>query len=266
LRAPEPTIRGALRDELATIIREAGALATSFRGEGLKFWTKHGDSPVSEADLAVDKLLRERLTRLLPDAAWLSEETEDDRARLSTARVWVVDPIDGTRAYVNGRTDWSVSVALVEHGRPVAGAVFAPMEDGLYLATAGEGATRDGVALALSPSESFEEARAAGPKPMLTELARRAPTLVALPKIHSLALRLARVASGKPEIAFASKDSHDWDLAAADIIVHEAGGALTTLEGDPLAYNSREARHEALVAAGPGRHPRAVAITRTWWR
>ena len=98
MRAPEPTIRGALKDELATIIREAGALATSLRGEGLKFWTKHGDSPVSEADLAVDKLLRERLTRLLPDAAWLSEETEDDRARLSTARVWVVDPIDGTRA------------------------------------------------------------------------------------------------------------------------------------------------------------------------
>lgn len=266
MRAPEPKIRGALKDELAIIVREAGALATSFRGEGLKHWTKHGDSPVSEADLAVDALLRERLRRMMPDAAWLSEETEDDRARLGAARLWVVDPIDGTRAYVNGRSDWSVSVALVEHGRPIAGAVFAPMEDGLYLAIAGEGATRDGVALAVSPSASFENARAAGPKPMLAELGKRAPTLVALPKIHSLALRLARVASGKLEIAFASQDSHDWDLAAADIIVHEAGGALTTLAGDPLRYNSREARHGALVAAGPGRHARAVAITRTWWR
>jgi len=266
LRAPEPTIRGALRDELAIIVRDAGALATSFRGEKLKFWTKHGDSPVSEADLAVDKMLRERLTRLLPDAAWLSEETEDDRARLSAARLWVVDPIDGTRAYVNGRSDWSVSVALVEHGRPIAGAVFAPMEDGLYLATAGEGATLEGVALKLSATASFEDARAAGPKPMLGKLAEHAPTLVALPKIHSLALRLARVASGKLGIAFASNDSHDWDIAAADIIVHEAGGALTTLAGDPPRYNSREARHGALVATGPGRHARAVAITRTWWR
>jgi len=266
LRAPEPTIRAALRDALATIVREAGALATSFRGEGLKFWNKHGDSPVSEADLAVDKLLRERLTQLVPDAAWLSEETEDDRARLTAARLWVVDPIDGTRAYVNGRTDWSVSVALVEHGRPIAGAVFAPMEDGLYLATAGDGATLDGVGLKLRSSESFDDARAAGPKPMLGKLAEQAPTLVASPKIHSLALRLARVASGKLGIAFASNDSHDWDIAAADIIVHEAGGALTTLAGDPLVYNSHDARHGALVAAGPGRHPRAVAMTQTWWR
>jgi myo-inositol-1(or 4)-monophosphatase len=266
LRAPEPTIRGALADELAIIVREAGALAKSFRGENLKFWTKHGDSPVSEADLAVDKMLRERLTRLMPDAAWLSEETEDDRARLGAARLWVVDPIDGTRAYVHGRTDWSVAVALVEHGRPIAGAVYAPMEDGLYLATAGAGATLDGVALAVSRVETFDHARAAGPKPMLAKLAEHAPTLVALPKIHSLALRLARVASAKLDVAFASNDSHDWDIAAADIIVHEAGGTLTTLAGDPLVYNSRDARHGALVAAGPGRHARAVAMTRTWWR
>ena len=266
MQAPEPTIRATLKDELAIIVREAGALATSYRGEELRHWTKHGDSPVSEADIAVDKLLRERLTRLEPDAAWLSEETEDDRTRLGAARLWVVDPIDGTRAYVNGRTYWSVAVALVEHGRPIAGAVFAPMEDGLYLAAAGEGATRDGVTLTVDTSESFEQARAAGPKPMLGKLAEHAPTLVALPKIHSLALRLARVASARLEVAFASQDSHDWDIAAADIIVQEAGGALTTLAGDTLVYNSREARHGALVAAGPGRHRRAVAITRTWWR
>ena len=266
MRAPEPTIRARLTEELAIIVREAGALATSYRGAGLKHWTKHGDSPVSEADLAVDKLLRERLTRLVPDAAWLSEETEDDRARLDAARLWVVDPIDGTRAYVNGRTDWSVSVALVAHGRPVAGAVFAPMEDGLYLAAAGEGASLEGVALKASATEGFEHAQAAGPKPMLAELAKDAPTLVALPKIHSLALRLARVGSDKLQVAFASQDSHDWDLAAADIILHEAGAKLTTLAGETLAYNSRDARHGALVAAGPGRHKRAVAITRDWWR
>jgi myo-inositol-1(or 4)-monophosphatase len=264
LRAPEPTTRAALQDALATIVREAGALASSFRGDRLKFWTKHGDSPVSEADIAVDKLLRERLTRLMPDCAWLSEETEDDRARLSSARLWVVDPIDGTRAYVNGRTDWSISIALVEHGRPIAGAVFAPMEDGLYLAVAGEGVTRDGAPLAVSSSASFEGAHAAGPKPILSEFAKAAPRIVAEPKVHSLALRLARVASGRLDIAFASKNSHDWDLAAADLIVHEAGGAMTTLEGETAVYNGAETRHGALVATGGARHDPLIAITRQW--
>jgi len=264
LRAPEAQARPALKDALTSIVREAGALAASYRGEALKHWTKHGDSPVSEADIAVDDLLRERLTQLMPDCGWLSEETEDDRARLGSPRLWVVDPIDGTRAYVNGRTDWSVSVALVENGRPTAGAVYAPLEDGLYLALAGAGATRDGAVLAASRSESFKDARAAGPKPMLAELARTEPGIIQVPKVHSLALRLARVASGKLDLALASKSSHDWDLAAADIIVHEAGGMMTTLAGERTVYNRDEVRHGALVAAGPARHARAVALTRSW--
>jgi myo-inositol-1(or 4)-monophosphatase len=264
LRAPEPTTRAPLKDALADIVREAGALAAGmFGGAALKSWTKHGDSPVTEADIAVDKLLRERLTALMPDAGWLSEETEDTRARLSGSRLWIADPIDGTRAYLNGRTDWSVSVALVEAGRPVAAAVFAPMEDGLYLAAAGEGATRDGLPIAPS-SGGFEGAHVAGPKPMIGELEKFAPGIVAEPKVHSLALRLARVAAGKLDIAFASKNSRDWDLAAADLIVHAAGGAMTTLDGQTAIYNSVEARHGALVAAGRARHPRVIAITRDW--
>ena len=142
MRAPEPTTRAPLKDELAAIVREAGALAAStFRGEQLKSWTKSGDSPVTEADIAVDSFLRERLTRLVPDCGWLSEETEDDRARLGGSRLWIVDPIDGTRAYVAGRTDWAVSVALVENGRPVAAAVFAP--DGGRSLSGGRGRRRD---------------------------------------------------------------------------------------------------------------------------
>ena len=265
MRAPEPTTLTPLKDGLAAIVREAGALAAStFRDEQLKSWTKSGDSPVTEADIAVDKFLRERLTRLVPDCGWLSEESEDDRARLGGSRLWIVDPIDGTRAYLAGRTDWAVSVALVEDGRPAAAAVFAPVEDGLYLAVAGAGATLDGVAIAASAGGGFEGARVAGPKPMIAELERSATGIVAEPKVHSLALRLTRTAAGKLDVAFASKNSHDWDLAAADLIVHEAGGALTTLEGRMLAYNSAEARHGALVAGGRTRHERVIAITRDW--
>jgi myo-inositol-1(or 4)-monophosphatase len=265
LRAPEPTTLTPLKDGLATIVREAGALAAStFRGEHLKSWTKAGDSPVTEADIAVDRFLRERLTRLAPDCGWLSEETEDNRARLGGPRLWIVDPIDGTRAYVAGRTDWAVSVALVENGRPVAAAVFAPVEDGLYLAIAGEGATRDGEPITANAGSDFADAHVAGPKPMIGELEKSAPGIIAEPKVHSLALRLTRVAAGKLDIAFASKNSNDWDLAAADLIVHEAGAALTTLDGRAIVYNGAETRHGALIAAGAARHARAIAITRDW--
>jgi myo-inositol-1(or 4)-monophosphatase len=264
LQALEPIARAALKDELAGIVREAGTLAVSMSGAQLKHWTKHGDSPVTEADMAVDRLLHERLMRLAPDCGWLSEETEDDRARLGSRRLWVVDPIDGTRAYLAGRTEWSVSVALVDNGRPVLGAVFAPAEDGLYLAAAGEGATRDGAPVAAKAGDSFEAARVAGPKPMIAELAASLPGIVAVPKVHSLALRLARVASGQLDVAFASKSSHDWDLAAADLIVHEAGGAFGMLDGQIPRYNSAEVRHGALIASERARYQRLVAITRDW--
>jgi myo-inositol-1(or 4)-monophosphatase len=264
LRALEPIARAPFGQELAGIVREAGALAAAMSGTQLKSWTKHGDSPVTEADIALDRLLHDRLMRLAPDCGWLSEETEDDRARLGHRRLWVVDPIDGTRAYVAGRTDWSVSVALVENGRPVTAAVFAPVADGLYLATAGQGATRDGASLAAKAGDSFKAAHVAGPKPMIDELEKALPGIVAEPKVHSLALRLARVASGQLDVAFASKDSHDWDLAAADLIVHEAGGALGTLDGQVLRYNSADPRHGALVACERARHARLTAIARDW--
>jgi myo-inositol-1(or 4)-monophosphatase len=261
LPALEPIARAPFRDELAAIVREAGALAAStFRGT-YKSWTKGGGSPVSEADIAVDDFLRERLPRLMP-AAWLSEETEDDRARLDAMRLWIVDPIDGTRAYVAGRTDWAVSVALVEDGRPVAAAVFAPMEDGFYLALAGEGATRDGQAVAASQAAHFDQARVAGPQRRIERLAKSEPKIIAEPKVHSLALRIARVATGQLDVAFAGPDSHDWDLAAADLLVHEAGGVLTTLDGQPLTYNRADARHGALIAAGRARHGRLIDIMR----
>ena len=119
-----------MRDHLVAAVREAGSLALkTFRGQP-KSWIKGKSSPVSEADLAVDALLRERLLTI-HDAGWLSEETEDDPARLERTEVWVVDPIDGTRAYLAGSSDWTISAALVSGGRPVVGALYAPVTDEL---------------------------------------------------------------------------------------------------------------------------------------
>jgi myo-inositol-1(or 4)-monophosphatase len=121
-----------LRDRLACAVREAGALALqTFRGQ-LVSWTKGASSPVSEADIAVDALLRERLLSIR-DAGWLSEETEDDPARLRRDEVWVVDPIDGTRAYLAGSPEWVIAAALVRGGRPVVAALYAPVSEELFL-------------------------------------------------------------------------------------------------------------------------------------
>lgn len=260
MRAVDETLLPALRAEVAAAVREAGAIARRMAGATLKSWTKAHDSPVSEADIAVDEFLRDRLAAILPGCGWLSEESHDDQTRLAASLLWIVDPIDGTRAYLAGLADWSISVALVREGRPVVACIYAPVEEALFAAAAGTGACLNDSPIAATPGAGLAGARAAGPKPYLKTLTRIAPDLVSEPKVHSLALRLARVASGRLDIAFASTDSHDWDLAAADLLVHEAGGALTTLDGRVLTYNRTVPRHSALVAAGGERHAALVEL------
>jgi len=253
--------RRRVRDQLAAAVREAGALAlTTFRGQ-LKSWTKGKSSPVSEADLAVDALLRERLLAI-HDAGWLSEETEDDPARLGHSEIWAVDPIDGTRGYIAGSSDWGISAALVGNGRPVIAALYAPVTDELFLAVAGDGATLNGARIEASAGNDIAGRTFSGPKRRLDVLAAAEPRIVAVPRISSLALRLARVAAGTLDGSFAGPNSHDWDLAAADLLVHEAGGALTNIAGDVLIYNEPDPVHQALIAAGRARHAALLEIVR----
>ncbi len=250
-----------VRDRLAAAVREGGALALeTFRGAP-KSWIKGKSSPVSEADLAVDALLRERLLTI-HDGGWLSEETEDDPARLERADVWVVDPIDGTRAYLAGLPDWVVSAALVSAGRPVVAALYAPATDELFLAIAGAGATLNGRPIAASTGDRLAGARFSGAKHRLDSLAAVAPGIETMPRVPSLALRLARVATGALDGTFAAANSHDWDLAAADLLVHEAGGLISTLTGQSLIYNRPDPVHGALVAAGRARHAVLLGLIR----
>jgi myo-inositol-1(or 4)-monophosphatase len=253
--------RAGLRERLAAAVCEGGAVALkTFRGE-LKSWTKGASSPVSEADLAVDALLRERLLAI-HDVGWLSEETEDDPARLRETDVWVVDPIDGTRAYLAGLSDWAVSAALVSAGRPVVAALYAPATDELFLATAGGGATLNGAPIRASGGDELAGATFSGAKRRLDSLAVIEPRIETAPRVPSLALRLARVATGALDGTFAAPNSHDWDLAAADLLVHEAGGVMTTLTGQLLTYNRPHPVHGALVAAGGARHAVLLGVIR----
>lgn len=250
----------ALADELGLAVREAGQIALTYFRRSIKSWTKGHDSPVSEADIAVDEFLRARLSR--EGFGWLSEESQDDRTRLSAERLFIVDPIDGTRSYLAGREDWSIVAAVVDKGRPVAAAVYAPVDDELYLAASGEGATRNGSRIATTGGSALAGARIAGPKQMLERLTTIDPETIHEPKIHSLALRMTRVAEGRIDAAFASVNAYDWDLAAADLLVHEAGGALTNLTGEALVYNLHDPVHGAILAAGLDRHASILDLVR----
>ncbi len=248
-------------DRLAAAVREAGVLALSMFEKPLKNWTKGpGSSPVSEADIAADDLLRQRL--IIPDSpiAWLSEESVDDPARLGARYVWIIDPIDGTRAFIGGLTDWAVSAALVADGRPIAACLYAPALDQFFTARVGGGATLNGARIAVSDGTDVQSARIAGPRQLLQRIAATTPALRIMPRGHSLALRLARVAQGVFDAAIAGGDSHDWDLAAADLLVHEAGGTLTPVEGGIVTYNRPVPRHGVLIAAGRDRHAALIKL------
>ncbi|MCB8820412.1 3'(2'),5'-bisphosphate nucleotidase CysQ [Microvirga rosea] len=259
---PDPSLASAVRDTA----REAGALALPYFREGTqtaaRLWYKERSSPVTEADIALDDFLKKRLTELLPEAGWLSEETADNPSRLDHSAVWIVDPIDGTRAFATGHPDWSVSIALVRDGRPILGVVHAPVHDRLYEASLSRGAFCNGVRLELA-SGSKERLRVAGPKPLIDRAERRLGTIERLPKVPSLALRLVRVAEGAIDVGLVSSNAADWDIAAADLILHEAGAQLTDFGGRMPPYNRPNPSHGEMVAAPSWLHPRAVRAMRT---
>ena len=243
---------------LKDTLREAGALALSLFRTELKNWTKGISSPVSEADIRVNDLLESRLRSATPDYGWLSEESADDGHRLGKRLVWIVDPIDGTRGYLAGREDWCVSAALVEDGSPLLAAVFAPASDEFFFAARGHRAALNDVPVYATAGTELDFSRVAGPKPLVQRLSQATGEIILHPRIGSLALRLCRVAQGSLDAAFAGGQSHDWDLAAANLIVQEANGNMTALSGDAISYNRREAMHGVLVAAGRDRHARIV--------
>jgi myo-inositol-1(or 4)-monophosphatase len=247
----------AARDRLIDAAREAGAIALDYFRQGARTSAridyKEGGSPVTEADLAVNAFLAARLSEAFAGAGWLSEETEDDSDRLTRSSVLIVDPIDGTRAFVAGDPRWAVAIALVVGARPVAAVVHAPALAETYSAARGLGSALNGAPIAVSHRNSLTGARIGGPKAMVESIARAAGvSFVTQPKIPSLAYRIALVASGALDLALASEESHDWDIAAADLILEEAGGRLVEAFDEPLRYNGAETRRGVLFGASAG--------------
>jgi myo-inositol-1(or 4)-monophosphatase len=235
-------------------IRQAGELALGYFRHGAKTTAtvshKAGGSPVTEADHLVDRFLKQRLESVLPEAGWLSEETEDSTERLAKRLVLVVDPIDGTRAFALGDSTWAIAVALVEDGRPLVGIVHAPALAQTYVAVKGGGARLNRAPIKVSPLKTLSSSSRVGAPRFLAEELRHAGLEFSLqPRVPSLAMRIMYVASGVLDAGFATENAHDWDIAAADLILEEAGGRLASLDGATLLYNRKETRHGLLTVA-----------------
>jgi len=257
----------ALVASFAEAARSAGDLALGFFRPGgrtsAEVSHKAGGSPVTEADLLVDRFLKERLSALVPEAGWLSEETEDSSARLSKELVLVVDPIDGTRGFARGDLAWAVAVALVRDGRPLLGIVHAPALAETYVAVKGGGARLNGKIIEVSKLRTLKAGgRIAAPATLAADLRRAGLQFELQPRIPSLAMRIAAVASGALDAGFASENSNDWDIAAADLILDEAGGRLASLDGCAIVYNRSETRHGVLTAAPAQIHAEVNAAAR----
>ncbi|MQT13885.1 3'(2'),5'-bisphosphate nucleotidase CysQ [Segnochrobactrum spirostomi] len=245
---------------LAETARAAGALALGFFQRDPQVFTKADASPVTEADLAVDRFVAEALRPARPGYGWLSEEGKDDDERLARRRVFVVDPIDGTRAFIAGKPDWTISLAVVEDGRPFAAALYCPVTDEMFVAERGGGARLDDTPLAVRTDASLVGCRLAAPSGFSRAASVKAAGIETVGFVHSLAYRLALVAAGRIDAAAASSRACDWDIAAADLIVHEAGGRLSNLDGEPVRYNRRDVSHPPLVAAGGRLHGELTAL------
>ena len=256
---PSPAATG-LRPGIQHLLRaaalEAGALAMRWFRPGertpARVWTKGKGSPVTEADVEVDTLLRRRLAVAGDEFGWLSEETVDLPERLERRLVFIVDPIDGTRAFIEGDPRWCVSLALVADGAPIAAMVHAPALDFTHEATCDGPALLNGEPIGVSHASSLARARVAGPRFLLDALTSAGTRIEAIGKIPSLAHRLCKVADGSLDVALASADSNDWDIAAAHLIVERAGGKLADLDGVVPRYNRAFTNHGRLVAASVG--------------
>ncbi|MEC3951152.1 inositol monophosphatase family protein [Sphingobium sp. HWE2-09] len=237
-------------------VTEAADHALALWADGdtrVRQWEKVPGHPVCEADLSVDAMLRDRLAAIDPDAGWLSEETADTVHRLGVPRVWVVDPIDGTRDYLRGRPGWAVSVALVDNGAVTIGILAAPARNELWIAQRGKGATRNGQPLRAGSRSALPGARVPA-----DQLPRADRDLVTVDKPNSIALRMAMVAADEADLVATVRWGNEWDIAAAALIVQEAGGAVTDALGDPLRFNRPLPTAFGLLCSAPGIHAAAV--------
>ncbi len=256
--ASDPSAARRNASDLAVAVRAAhaaGELALRHFHAKSEWWDKSPGNPVGIADLECDAYLKERLLGARPDDGWLSEETADTGRRLGKRRVWVVDPIDGTRDFIRGRTGWAVSVALVEDGLVTVAALSAPARGQLFAALRGRGAQCNGRRLRVNMAATLADARLPIDAPNMAASFWPSPWLgEAVEKPNSLALRMAKLAANEADAWVEGRSIAEWDVAASALILTEAGGMVSDCAGRPLAFNKPEPLFEGIAAATPALH------------
>ncbi len=247
---------------LKEAVTNAGALALSYFKREVEVRRKQDGSEVSEADLAVDAALKRDLSDTRPSYGWLSEETEDAAARLERRRVWMVDPIDGTNAFLRHVPEWTISAALVEDGAPVLGIIFNPATNEYFHAIRGEGAFLNGKPISVTSASSLDGALIIASGGLFKKRIWQTPwPEVETRWVNSVAYRLAWVAQGRADATVSLSAKSEWDLAAGALLVEEAGGTVTDHRGETYRFNKPIPRFQSLVAAPPTLHAKLLERT-----
>ena len=235
---------------ISAAIAAGEILRTHYRERGFTIDSKGKDNPVTTADYEADHKLKELLHGGFPDYGWLSEETADDGARLRHDRVWIVDPLDGTKEFIKGIPEFVVAIALAEHGVPVLGVTYNPIRHELFSCVRGTGVHLDGASVGVTGRDHLTGA---------TVLASRSETSrgewkayegkIKVDAIGSVAYKLALVAAGRADATFTVTPKSEWDVASGTALVLEAGGRVTGLDGQPLRFNQASVKLKGFVAS-----------------
>lgn len=247
-------------DDLSLLVEAAqasGEIALKYFGKNPDTWEKTAEAgPVTQADLEIDRMLRSEMLASRPDYGWLSEETEDSHDRLDRERVFIVDPIDGTRAFIAGESTFSHSLAIAENGTVVAAAVFLPMKNMMFAAAKNSPATLNGAPVSATSTNDINGATLLAAKPnfMAQHWKHGVPPMIRKFR-PSLAYRLCLVANGSYDAMLTLRDCWEWDIAAGDLIVRQAGGSVTDRRNAPLKFNNPRPKTAGCLAAGALLHP-----------
>lgn len=244
---------------LINAVQKAGTIAKEFFGKTKKQWKKNLGEPVSEVDIKINQFLKKRLLKNGSEYGWLSEESPDNMERLQKRKVWVIDPIDGTRAYLKNKPEYSISAALLVNNKPTIGVVFNPQTGEFFHALAGKGAKEGKKKIKVSNLDRLKESKIYISQQEVSKLQHiTKPLQFRVQSISSIAYKLSLVAMGSGDAAISVSKKSDWDIAAAHVIIEEAGGYLTQINGERISYNQKNVEHETIVAANPKLHEKII--------
>lgn len=238
-------------DLLIAAARRAGEIATRFSGPDAKTWNKPEDAgPVTEADLAVNEMLEDTLRAARPDYGWLSEESLDEGDRIHAEKTFIIDPIDGTRSFIEGSDTWAHALAIAERGVVTAAVVFLPRRDKLYSAAQGQGAFLNGTSITSGARADMAGAKVLVARPVMDSAHWQGdPPEFKRGYRPSLAYRTALVAEGRFDAMVTLRPTWEWDVAAGDLIIREAGAVTADRHGAPLRFNNPDPRLPGVIAA-----------------